>query len=97
MIKDKYLNLIKKYSDDESFNSECWNEIENNYSAKTRYYHNLEHLENMFRELDKVKSNVKDLDTLSFAIYYHDTKQQRTSKCINIQEKNFSNVIYKFK
>lgn len=72
MIKDKFLNLIRKYSDNKNFNSECWSEIENNYSAKSRYYHNLKHLENIFTELDKVESKIKDLDTLLFAIYYHD-------------------------
>jgi predicted metal-dependent HD superfamily phosphohydrolase len=28
--------------------------------------------DNMFSELDKVKAQIKDLDTLLFAIYYHD-------------------------
>lgn len=71
-VKERFLNLMKKYSDNENYNLECWNEIDNNYSSKYRHYHNLEHLENMFIELDKVKSKVENLDTLLFAIYYHD-------------------------
>lgn len=72
MIKEKFLNLIRKYSKNEDYNLECWNEIENNYSSKSRHYHNLEHLENMFSELSKIQSEVKNLDCLLFAIYYHD-------------------------
>jgi predicted metal-dependent HD superfamily phosphohydrolase len=72
MMQEKFLNLIRKYSDNENHNSECWIEIENNYLSKSRHYHNFEHLENMFSELDKVKTQIKDLDTLLFAIYYHD-------------------------
>jgi len=72
MIKQKFLNLIRKYSENEDYNLECWNEIENNYSSKSRHYHNLEHLENMLSELNKIKLEVKNLDCLLFAIYYHD-------------------------
>jgi predicted metal-dependent HD superfamily phosphohydrolase len=72
MIKEKFLNLIRKYSENEDYNLECWNEIENNYSSKSRHYHNLEHLENMLSELNKIQSEIKDLDCLLFAIYYHD-------------------------
>src|SRR5690554_3729785 len=72
MIKEKFLSLLKKYSDNELYNVECWTEIETQYSSKKRYYHNLIHLENMLNELNDVKSQVKDLDTLLFAIYYHD-------------------------
>ena len=72
MIKEKFLNLIRKYSENEDYNLECWNDIENNYSSKSRHYHNLEHLENMFTELNKIQSKVKDLDCLLYAIYYHD-------------------------
>lgn len=72
MIKDKFLKLIGKYSVNEEYNLECWNEIQKKYSSKFRHYHNLEHLEHMLNELDEVRSQVKDLDTLLFAIFYHD-------------------------
>lgn len=71
-IKDKFLTLFRRYSDNEEYNAECWTEIETKYSSKKRYYHNLMHLENMLDELDQVESQVKDLDTTLFTIYYHD-------------------------
>jgi predicted metal-dependent HD superfamily phosphohydrolase len=72
MIKQKFLNLIRKYSSNEDYNLECWNEIENNYSSKSRHYHNLEHLDDMISELSKVQSEVNNLDCILFSIYYHD-------------------------
>ncbi|ADY30065.1 hypothetical protein IX49_11200 [Cellulophaga lytica] len=72
MIKQKFLNLIRKYSSNEDYNLECWIEIEDNYLSKSRHYHNLEHLDNMISELSKIQSEVNDLDCLLFAIYYHD-------------------------
>lgn len=72
VIKVKFLELIGRYSDNQSYNLECWNEIENNYSSNSRHYHTLKHLENMITELDRVIFKIEDLDTLLFSIYYHD-------------------------
>lgn len=72
MIKENFLHLMSKYSDQENYNLDCWNEIEKNYTSSSRHYHNLEHLEAMFKDLEKVVSHVENLDTLLFSIYYHD-------------------------
>ena len=72
MIKNKFLNLMVKYSDNKKFILNCWSEIEQRYSARSRYYHTLEHIENMLAELAKIESAIGDKDTLLFSIYYHD-------------------------
>lgn len=72
MIQTKFLELIRKYTDNESYHASCWAEIEKNYSFKSRHYHNLEHIKNMLAELQEVESQIEDLDTLLFSIYYHD-------------------------
>lgn len=78
MIKENFLNLIKNYSKDENYNTECWIEIKNKYSENSRHYHNLEHLENMIAELEPIYSQISNLDTLLFAIYYHDIVYKAT-------------------
>lgn len=98
-MKEKFLNLIRKYSDNEDYNLECWTEIENNYLSKSRHYHNLEHLEKMFSELEKVESQIKELDTLQFAIYYHDiiyksTKSDNEHQSALIFEKRISETSF---
>ena len=72
MSERKFLDLISKYSQNHRYNSECWAEISSHYSSKNRFYHNLEHLENMLKELEKSESLVQDLDSLLFSIFYHD-------------------------
>lgn len=99
MIKEKFLNLIRKYSNNDNYNSGCWNEIEGNYSSKSRHYHNLEHLENMLAELDKVESQIKNLDALLFSIYYHDiiykpTKRDNEHQSALIFEKRISKTSF---
>jgi len=80
MIKIRFLDLIGKYSEDESYNQSCWDELTLHYSSRSRYYHNLDHLTNMLTQLDKVISQVNDLDTLLFAIFYHDIIYKATKK-----------------
>lgn len=72
-------------SDNKKYNLECWNEIEKNYSSKSRHYHNLEHLENMFNELNNIESKINDLDTLLFSVYYHDIIYKSTKKDNELQ------------
>jgi len=72
MIESNFLELIGRYSDDKAFNTQCWKEINQNYNQKSRYYHNLVHIEKMLMELEDVKEKVEKLDAIRFSIYYHD-------------------------
>lgn len=72
MLKQRFYKLLENYSTDASYIESCWKELEKKYTASSRHYHDLEHLENMFSLLDVVKKDVDDLDTISFAIFYHD-------------------------
>jgi predicted metal-dependent HD superfamily phosphohydrolase len=72
MLKDTFLTLMQKYTNDEEYIQVCWEEIRKSYSAESRYYHNLNHIKNMISELNNVSSYLKDLDSLLFSIYYHD-------------------------
>ena len=99
MLKEKFLKLIRKYSDNKDYNLECWDEIEQHYTSKSRYYHNLEHLENMLNELEKVESQIQELDTLLFTIYYHDivykpTKSDNEHQSALLFEKRISQTSF---
>lgn len=78
MLKETFIDLISKYSDNEEYNTKCWFEIEKAYSSKSRHYHNLDHLENLLVELEKVKTAIKDIDSLLFSIFYHDLVYKAT-------------------
>lgn len=99
MLEQTFLDLISKYSDDENYNLECWQEIEKNYSSKSRHYHNLAHLKNMLNELENVKNQIQNLDTLLFAIYYHDiiyksTKTDNEHQSALLFEKRISKTTF---
>lgn len=72
MLKDIFLALCATYTKNSTLIETCWLEIEKNYNNKGRYYHNLIHLEEMFKQLAAVKREIADWDTMLFSMYYHD-------------------------
>ena len=51
MLQETFKKLLFNYTYDEDLVHKFWFEITSNYSGKMRYYHNLEHLENLLHEL----------------------------------------------
>lgn len=49
-----------------------WKEIAANYSANSRHYHTLKHIENLFIQLSEVKDQIEDWDTILFSMFFHD-------------------------
>lgn len=72
MLKDVFISLASRYSEDLEYISSLWNKIVKNHCKKNRYYHNLIHLDNLFQHLESVKPSIKDWDIVLFALFYHD-------------------------
>ncbi|PWN66589.1 HD domain-containing protein [Chryseobacterium oncorhynchi] len=79
-LKDQFEQLCLPFSEDSNLINTQWHEIEKRYSEKGRHYHNLLHLENMFKELEAVKNKVSNFTVVSFSIFYHDIVYNATSK-----------------
>lgn len=80
ILKDRFETLSLNFTKDNVLIEKLWNEIGNNYSRKSRHYHNLQHLENMFEEIDAVRNQIEKFDNISFSIFYHDVIYDATSK-----------------
>lgn len=85
-LSEIFIKLCSKYSDNQKLINEYWKEIEKSYSQKSRYYHNLFHLENMITELMLVNDEINDIDSILFSVFYHDVVYKSTSK--NNEEKS---------
>lgn len=79
-LKERFEQSCFQYTQDKNFIENMWLEIEKKYSEKGRYYHNLEHLDNMFAELDLVKNKVINFTNISFSVFYHDVIYDASSK-----------------
>jgi predicted metal-dependent HD superfamily phosphohydrolase len=72
VLKETFIELLTKYTDNDSLKKELWTEIEKNYSSKKRHYHTLEHLDNLLSQLTDVKSEIQNWETILFTLFYHD-------------------------
>lgn len=79
-LKERFTDLCLTFSKDTDLINSFWQEIETKYSEKGRHYHDLLHLENMFRELETVKSNIEDFAAVSLSVFYHDIIYNASSK-----------------
>src|SRR5262245_14572325 len=50
------------------------------YSAPERHYHNLEHLAEMFRVVERLSAQVEDPDALHLAVWFHDAVYDSRAK-----------------
>lgn len=71
-LQERFRNLAKQYSADSVLAENCWNELAKNYSSGKRHYHNFSHLENLFAELESIRSEISDWNTICFSVFYHD-------------------------
>ena len=72
MLKNTFANLAKNFSDNSKLIQDLWLEIEVHYNHRKRFYHTVSHLENLWAQLDSVKNNMEDWNTILFTLLYHD-------------------------
>ncbi|MCP9749821.1 hypothetical protein [Ferruginibacter sp. HRS2-29] len=71
-LKETFLHLVGRYAAGSDVAATLWQQIEKQYSAKKRHYHNFAHLENLLKELVEIRQGVEDWDAVLFTIFYHD-------------------------
>lgn len=89
-LRERFLQNCLLYTQDHHLIEGFWTEIEKRYAGKSRHYHNLHHLENMFSELDKVKDEIENYQVISFSVFYHDLIYDASSKSNEEKSAQFS-------
>jgi predicted metal-dependent HD superfamily phosphohydrolase len=97
VLKETFIGLLKNYTDNDRLPNELWTEIEKNYSSKKRYYHTLEHLDNLLAQLTEVKGEIRNWETILFTLYYHDIiynslKSDNEEKSAELAEKRMKQM-----
>lgn len=78
LVKSEWEALCQRFTTDEELIKQLWCEIESAYTAKDRYYHNLDHLAYMLELANRNKQEPPQQDLLRFAIFYHDIVYKAT-------------------
>ena len=75
-----WLDLVSGYTSHEGLKAQLWQEILAAYTEKSRHYHNLQHLAQLFSLAQSYRTLLEDPDSLKFAIFYHDLIYKAFSK-----------------
>ena len=78
-LRNRFTETCSPFTGKTDLIDSLWAEIEKKYSEKGRHYHNLQHLEHLFAELDRVKNKILDYTAVSFSVFYHDVIYDATS------------------
>jgi predicted metal-dependent HD superfamily phosphohydrolase len=79
MLLDTFTRLCREFTNDARLIERHWHNISKNYSGRKRHYHNLDHLSNMFAQLESCRHLIADWDSALFALFYHDLVYTTTS------------------
>jgi predicted metal-dependent HD superfamily phosphohydrolase len=91
------MNLNKIYSDlllNSGFQyneiRQYWSELEKVYSDKSRYYHNLTHLEEMIASFEMYRDRLENPNEILFSIFYHDYVYSASKKDNELKSAEFA-------
>ncbi|WP_408030880.1 HD domain-containing protein [Tenacibaculum xiamenense] len=71
-LQERFQSLMTSYETSEDIIEDLWSKIHQFYSKKERAYHNLNHLQELFKYHDLYKEQLSSPDIVSFSIFYHD-------------------------
>lgn len=79
-LQERHAELLLKIGFNPNEISTLWLELEKVYSAKSRHYHNLTHLEEMIVLFDVYEFELQFPDEVLYSIFYHDYVYKVTRK-----------------
>jgi predicted metal-dependent HD superfamily phosphohydrolase len=78
-LKDLFFETFGSYTSDHLLIEKHWKQLHAQYNAKGRYYHNLDHLQHICKELIPLQQEFSDWNALVFALFYHDVIYSATA------------------
>lgn len=98
-LEDLFFSVFKNSTASTLYTEECFLFLKKKYSQESRHYHNLDHLEFMFKELQEFPSTPNHKEALILSIFYHDiiyksSKKDNEYQSALILEKHLSKTTF---
>ncbi|MFI1770648.1 HD domain-containing protein [Thalassobellus citreus] len=71
-LKERFYQVLSCWIDNETFIGQQWEELSEKYTQSFRKYHNLNHLQELFKYFDAYKNELEHPNEMAFSIFYHD-------------------------
>jgi predicted metal-dependent HD superfamily phosphohydrolase len=72
MVQQAFITLVVNLTNDRYLAENLWLEIKTAYATADRHFHNLGHLEHLYKELEPLQPELDDWQTVFFSLCYHD-------------------------
>jgi len=72
LLKQQWKTMLENRNIAPDYREQAFSDIVKSYTARGRHYHNLEHLQELFRHSDRYQFQLKDKDVVAAAIFFHD-------------------------
>lgn len=79
-LEERYTNLLQNIGFSQENTALHWSQLKRAYTHKSRYYHNLNHLQEMITCFDAYKNQLQHSNEVLYALFYHDFIYKTTSK-----------------
>ena len=79
-LEERYTNLLQNIGFSQKNSALHWSQLKRAYTHKSRYYHNLNHLQEMITCFDAYKNQLQHSNEVLYALFYHDFIYKTTSK-----------------
>ena len=79
-LQERHSELLVSIGVNSNEINSLWHDLEKAYSAKSRHYHNLNHLQEMIELFDIYHNNIKNPNEVLYSIFYHDYVYKATRK-----------------
>lgn len=79
-LQERHSELLIKIGIDPNEINNLWHDLEKAYSAKSRHYHNLNHIKEMIELFDIYQGKLKNPNEVLYSIFYHDHIYKATRK-----------------
>ncbi|PPK92382.1 putative metal-dependent HD superfamily phosphohydrolase [Nonlabens xylanidelens] len=79
-MRDLFYSTLNNYTNDIDYVNDFYSYIINQYNSSSRFYHNIDHLTFMFKELAQSSILPLNRDALILSIFYHDAIYKSTKK-----------------
>lgn len=85
-LKELYIEILSKYTENQSFIEKSFKKISRKYSDKNRFYHTMKHISDMIEIIFSYKDKVSDFEILIISTFFHDYFYKSTK--LNNEEKS---------
>lgn len=80
LLRQQWTAMLENRAPAQGVGEAVFSEIVKAYAARSRHYHNLQHLADLFRQFETYRTRLKNKDLVAASIFFHDVVYRPTRR-----------------